>query len=208
MERKQCKLAMHKYFAALVIGEKALLILACCTCHQCVEEAKEIRNFRNIIIWTFEYCLLPDDISLGVNPAMACPKYEDKKFTFRGLALLDLLGERDRVSESWMKCQQIQSNLVCGLFYVAPAPGKMGYFAAAESDGNGVGWEPSYQACESRRRSLLPRALALAPFVDRGLSWFTVKFKFASQEKVGHIPCEAKELQQCFEDANSKHRGM
>ncbi|XP_011020503.1 PREDICTED: uncharacterized protein LOC105122862 isoform X3 [Populus euphratica] len=36
-------------------------------------------------------------------------------------------------------------------FYVAPAPGKMGYFAAAESDGNGVGWEPSYQARESRR---------------------------------------------------------
>ncbi|RZS15390.1 hypothetical protein BHM03_00047229 [Ensete ventricosum] len=25
------------------------------------------------------------------------------------------------------------------------------------------------------------RALALAPFVDRGLSWFTVKFKFESK---------------------------
>ncbi|KAJ6944353.1 hypothetical protein NC652_009677 [Populus alba x Populus x berolinensis] len=67
-------------------------------------------------------------------------------------------------------------------------------------------------------------ALALAPFVDRGLSWFTVIFKFESQEKafiaivgfcfglalilflVEHIPCEAKELRQCFEDETTKHR--
>ncbi|TVU09730.1 hypothetical protein EJB05_43223 [Eragrostis curvula] len=42
-------------------------------------------------------------------------------------------------------------------FYFAPAPGKMGYAAAVE------------------------RALALAPFVDRGLRWFTVKFNFKSE---------------------------
>lgn len=30
------------------------------------------------------------------------------------------------------------------------------------------------------------RAVALAPIVDRGLSWFTVKFKFESQGKVRH----------------------
>lgn len=30
----------------------------------------------------------------------------------------------------------------------------------------------------------LCRALAIAPFVDRGLLWFTVKFKFESQGKV------------------------
>ncbi|XP_024951619.2 uncharacterized protein LOC102618398 isoform X2 [Citrus sinensis] len=44
-------------------------------------------------------------------------------------------------------------------FYVAPVPGRMGYVAAVES------------------------ALALAPLVDRGLSWFTVKFKFQTQGK-------------------------
>ncbi|KAM6600765.1 hypothetical protein CsatA_020374 [Cannabis sativa] len=48
-------------------------------------------------------------------------------------------------------------------FYVAPAPGKMGYLAAVE------------------------RALALAPFVDRGLTWFTVKFKFESQGKASMV---------------------
>uniref|UniRef100_A0A7N2LCX5 Uncharacterized protein n=1 Tax=Quercus lobata TaxID=97700 RepID=A0A7N2LCX5_QUELO len=46
-----------------------------------------------------------------------------------------------------------------GWFYVAPVPGRMGYLAAVE------------------------RALTLAPFVDRGLSWFTVKLKFESQGK-------------------------
>ncbi|KAK2991723.1 hypothetical protein RJ640_004251 [Escallonia rubra] len=44
-------------------------------------------------------------------------------------------------------------------FYVAPAPARMGYAAAVE------------------------RALALAPFVDRGLSWFTAKYEFESQGK-------------------------
>lgn len=33
----------------------------------------------------------------------------------------------------------------------------------------------------------LCRALALAPFVDRGLSWFTTKMKFKSQGKVSEI---------------------
>lgn len=33
----------------------------------------------------------------------------------------------------------------------------------------------------------LCRALALAPFVDRGLSWFTTKMKFESQGKVSEI---------------------
>ncbi|KAH0451510.1 hypothetical protein IEQ34_018809 [Dendrobium chrysotoxum] len=44
-------------------------------------------------------------------------------------------------------------------FYFAPAPGRIGYPAAVK------------------------RALALCPFVDRGLSWFTVKFSFESEGK-------------------------
>jgi len=31
------------------------------------------------------------------------------------------------------------------------------------------------------------RAVALAPIVDRGLSWFTVKCNFESQGKVRHL---------------------
>ncbi|KAF7824188.1 uncharacterized protein G2W53_022332 [Senna tora] len=31
--------------------------------------------------------------------------------------------------------------------------------------------------------SFICRALAMAPFVERGLSWFTIKFKFQSQGK-------------------------
>uniref|UniRef100_A0A803N788 Uncharacterized protein n=1 Tax=Chenopodium quinoa TaxID=63459 RepID=A0A803N788_CHEQI len=46
-------------------------------------------------------------------------------------------------------------------FYFAPAPGKMGYLAAVSS----------------------ALALALAPLVDRGLSWFTVRYKFESRGK-------------------------
>lgn len=36
------------------------------TCHQFVEETKEIWDFWNIILWAFEYCLLPYNLSLGV----------------------------------------------------------------------------------------------------------------------------------------------
>ncbi|XP_024452609.1 uncharacterized protein LOC7461324 isoform X6 [Populus trichocarpa] len=77
-------------------------------------------------------------------------------------------------------------------FYVAPAPGKMGYFAAAERflKVMAMVWAGSQVTKLVRaggicflKRYLVPRALALAPFVDRGLSWFTVKFKFESQEK-------------------------
>ncbi|XP_034922303.1 uncharacterized protein [Populus alba] len=66
-------------------------------------------------------------------------------------------------------------------FYVAPAPGKMGYFAAAERflKVMAMVWAGSQVTKLVRAGG----ALALAPFVDRGLSWFTVIFKFESQEK-------------------------
>ncbi|KAJ6326126.1 hypothetical protein OIU78_013257 [Salix suchowensis] len=77
-------------------------------------------------------------------------------------------------------------------FYVAPAPGKMGYLAAAERflKVMAMVWAGSQVTKLVRAGG----ALALAPFVDRGLSWFTGKFKFESQEKVEHILSEAKEL--------------
>ncbi|CAJ2638688.1 unnamed protein product [Trifolium pratense] len=66
-------------------------------------------------------------------------------------------------------------------FYVAPAPGKMGYLAAAERFLKlmAMVWAGS-QVTKLLRAA---GALALAPFVDRGLSWFTNKFKFQSQGK-------------------------
>ncbi|PON86792.1 Gag-Pol polyprotein/retrotransposon [Trema orientale] len=66
-------------------------------------------------------------------------------------------------------------------FYVAPAPGKMGYLAAVERFLKimAMVWAGSQVTKIVRAGG----ALALAPVVDRGLSWFTVKFKFESQGK-------------------------
>ncbi|KAI3445193.1 hypothetical protein Pfo_001858 [Paulownia fortunei] len=66
-------------------------------------------------------------------------------------------------------------------FYVAPAPGGMGYLAAVERFLKVLAmvWAGSQVTKLIRAGG----ALALAPFVDRGLSWFTVKFGFESQGK-------------------------
>ncbi|CDP20813.1 unnamed protein product [Coffea canephora] len=65
--------------------------------------------------------------------------------------------------------------------YVAPAPGRMGYVAAAERFLKilAMVWAGS-QVTKLIRAGW---ALALAPAVDRGLSWFTIKYKFKSQGK-------------------------
>ncbi|KAM4072510.1 hypothetical protein ACB094_11G142500 [Castanea mollissima] len=66
-------------------------------------------------------------------------------------------------------------------FYVAPVPGRMGYLAAVERflKVMAMVWAGSQVTKLIRAGG----ALALAPFVDRGLSWFTVKFKFETQGK-------------------------
>ncbi|XP_022139172.1 uncharacterized protein LOC111010142 [Momordica charantia] len=66
-------------------------------------------------------------------------------------------------------------------FYIAPAPAKMGYVAAA-----GRFLKIMATVCAGSQVTKLARAagaLAVAPFVDRGLSWFTVKYNFESQGK-------------------------
>ncbi|PIN00111.1 hypothetical protein CDL12_27389 [Handroanthus impetiginosus] len=67
------------------------------------------------------------------------------------------------------------------LLYVTPAPGRMGYLAAAERflKVMAMVWAGSQVTKLIRAGG----ALALAPFVDRGLSWFTVKLGFESQGK-------------------------
>ncbi|KAI3890028.1 hypothetical protein MKW92_042735 [Papaver armeniacum] len=66
-------------------------------------------------------------------------------------------------------------------FYVAPAPGKLSYLAAAERFLKimAMVWAGS----QVTKLVRLGGAVALAPFVDRGLSWFTMKFKFQTQGK-------------------------
>ncbi|KAM3233284.1 hypothetical protein P3L10_018643 [Capsicum annuum] len=66
-------------------------------------------------------------------------------------------------------------------FYVAPSPGRMGYLPAVERflKVMAMVWAGSQVTKLIRAGG----ALALAPFVDRGLSWFTTKMKFKSQGK-------------------------
>ncbi|XP_054816488.1 uncharacterized protein LOC129316208 isoform X2 [Prosopis cineraria] len=65
--------------------------------------------------------------------------------------------------------------------YVVPAPKRMGYLAAVERflKVMAMVWAGSQVTKLVRAGG----ALAMAPFVDRGLSWFTIKFQFESQGK-------------------------
>ncbi|KAM0952519.1 hypothetical protein DsansV1_C02g0013891 [Dioscorea sansibarensis] len=66
-------------------------------------------------------------------------------------------------------------------FYVAPAPGRMGYAAAVQRFLKimAMVWAGS-QVTKIIRAGC---ALTLAPIVDKGLSWFTVKFNLKSEGK-------------------------
>lgn len=66
-------------------------------------------------------------------------------------------------------------------FYFAPAPARMGYLATVERFVKIMAtvWAGS-QVTKLLRAG---GALALAPLVDRGLSWFTVRYKFESRGK-------------------------
>ncbi|XP_039067248.1 uncharacterized protein LOC120213176 [Hibiscus syriacus] len=70
-------------------------------------------------------------------------------------------------------------------FYVAPVPGRMGYMAAVERllKIMAMVWAGSQVTKLIRAGG----ALALAPLVDRGLSWFTLRFKFDSQGKASMV---------------------
>ncbi|CBI29320.3 unnamed protein product, partial [Vitis vinifera] len=74
-----------------------------------------------------------------------------------------------------------KKNRFCILFYIALEPRRMGYLVAVERFVKimAMVWAGSQVTKLVRARG----ALALAPIVDRGLSWFTVKFRFESQGK-------------------------
>uniref|UniRef100_A0A251S8T8 Uncharacterized protein n=1 Tax=Helianthus annuus TaxID=4232 RepID=A0A251S8T8_HELAN len=67
-------------------------------------------------------------------------------------------------------------------FYIAPAPAKMGYWAAVKRFVKlmAMVWAGS----QVTKLVRLGGALALAPVVDKGLTWFMAKFKFKSQATV------------------------
>jgi hypothetical protein len=59
---------MSNYFGFFVtwyVYSKLELIIVC-SIWQDVEEIKEIWNFRNIVLWAIEYCLLSYSVSLGL----------------------------------------------------------------------------------------------------------------------------------------------
>uniref|UniRef100_A0A7N0T272 Uncharacterized protein n=1 Tax=Kalanchoe fedtschenkoi TaxID=63787 RepID=A0A7N0T272_KALFE len=66
-------------------------------------------------------------------------------------------------------------------FYVAPSPGRLGYFAAVQRFVKVMAmvWAGSQVTKVARAAS----ALALAPFVEKGLSWFADRFKFQSRAR-------------------------
>uniref|UniRef100_A0ACD5XLT4 Uncharacterized protein n=1 Tax=Avena sativa TaxID=4498 RepID=A0ACD5XLT4_AVESA len=66
-------------------------------------------------------------------------------------------------------------------FHFSPAPGRMGYAAAVERFLKlmAMVWAGSQVTKVLRAGG----ALAMAPFVDKGLRWFTVKFNFQSEGK-------------------------
>ncbi|XP_047047675.1 uncharacterized protein LOC124652679 [Lolium rigidum] len=66
-------------------------------------------------------------------------------------------------------------------FRFSPAPGRMGYAAAVERFLKlmAMVWAGSQVTKVLRAGG----ALAMAPFVDRGLKWFTIKFNFKSEGK-------------------------
>ncbi|XP_078179718.1 gag-Pol polyprotein/retrotransposon [Carex rostrata] len=70
-------------------------------------------------------------------------------------------------------------------FYFAPAPSKLGYAAAVKRFVKVMAmvWAGSQVTKIIRAGG----ALALAPFVDKGLSWFTVRFKFESEGKASVV---------------------
>ncbi|KAG9458092.1 hypothetical protein H6P81_002600 [Aristolochia fimbriata] len=73
------------------------------------------------------------------------------------------------------------STFILVWFYIAPVPGRMGYGAAAKRF-----LKIAAMVWAGSQVTKIPRAggaLALAPLVDSGLSWFTEKFKFESRRK-------------------------
>uniref|UniRef100_A0A166GRQ1 Uncharacterized protein n=1 Tax=Daucus carota subsp. sativus TaxID=79200 RepID=A0A166GRQ1_DAUCS len=81
-------------------------------------------------------------------------------------------------------------------FYVVPAPGKLGYLASVKRFFKllAMVWAGSQVTKLIRAAG----ALALAPFVKKGLSGFTLKFKFQSEGKVSDIALLSKYIAVCM----------
>lgn len=109
---------------------------------------------------------------------------DDKKEPFFAKGILKKLGRygiAGVLSYGLLNTAYYLTTFLFVWLYVAPAPGKMGYGAAVKRFLKimAMVWAGSQVTKPAKAGG----ALALAPFVDRGLSWFTAKFGFQSQEK-------------------------
>ncbi|KAF5446044.1 hypothetical protein F2P56_031707 [Juglans regia] len=130
-----------------------------------------------------------DDTDYGTSNASNCEGSTEKNETGRGrpLTFNDILKRLKRygisgiLSYGLLNTTYYLTTFLIVWFHIAPAPGRMGYLAAVERFLKimAMVWAGSQVTKLIRAGG----ALALAPFVDRGLSWFTDKFKFESQWK-------------------------
>ncbi|KAG6630440.1 hypothetical protein I3843_13G016200 [Carya illinoinensis] len=130
-----------------------------------------------------------DDTDYGTSNASNCEGSTEKNETGRGgpLTSNDILKRLKRygisgiLSYGLLNTTYYLTTFLIVWFHIAPAPGRMGYLAAVERFLKimAMVWAGSQVTKLIRAGG----ALALAPFVDRGLSWFTDKFKFESQGK-------------------------
>nr|QGN65348.1 E2F-related protein [Oryza australiensis] len=109
-------------------------------------------------------------------------KYSTRSFSSKELLeRLKRYGAAGVLSYGLLNTAYYCTALLLVWFYFSPAPGKMGYAAAVERFLKlmAMVWAGS-QVTKILRAG---GALALAPFVDRGLRWFTVRFNCKSEGK-------------------------
>ncbi|RYR32496.1 hypothetical protein Ahy_A10g047051 [Arachis hypogaea] len=122
-----------------------------------------------------------DKMFLGSKESAESKKKEESSTSNEILTKLRRYGISGILSYGLLNTAYYLTTFLIVWFYIAPAPGRMGYLAAVERflKVMAMVWAGSQVTKLIRAGG----ALALAPFVDRGLSWFTAKFKFQSQGK-------------------------
>eukprot|EP00257_Ricinus_communis_P019695 XP_015578756.1 uncharacterized protein LOC8276335 isoform X2 [Ricinus communis] len=149
---------------------------------KCQNSSLNQNHTRRLCSTNGESNAYPDNVDSNLEGSRE--KYDAGQASFTSGAMLKKLkryGVSGILSYGLLNTAYYLTTFLLVWFYVAPAPGKMGYFAAVERflKVMAMVWAGSQVTKLIRAGG----ALALAPFVDRGLSWFTLKFKFESQGK-------------------------
>ncbi|XP_015578756.2 uncharacterized protein LOC8276335 isoform X2 [Ricinus communis] len=149
---------------------------------KCQNSSLNQNHTRRLCSTNGESNAYPDNVDSNLEGSRE--KYDAGQASFTSGAMLKKLkryGVSGILSYGLLNTAYYLTTFLLVWFYVAPAPGKMGYFAAVERflKVMAMVWAGSQVTKLIRAGG----AVALAPFVDRGLSWFTLKFKFESQGK-------------------------